>query len=74
MINRFDSAIFIPQTGKVEVVETLAVDFGTLAKYGIFRTIPAGGIRFRLRSVKQDGQSAKVGTSSSGGGGGGGSW
>ncbi len=67
VIENFDSAIFIPQDGKVQVVETIAVDFGQLAKHGIFRTIPTEGIKFRLQSVKQDGERAIAKVSSSGG-------
>lgn len=67
IIESFDSAIFIPQDGKVQVVETIAVDFGSLAKHGIFRAIPTEGIRFDLQSVQQDGMKAITESSSSGG-------
>lgn len=67
MIESFDSQISIPKNGKVRVVETIAVDFGLLAKHGIFRTIPTEGIRFRLVEVKQDGTKAITDVSSSSG-------
>ncbi|HLD96650.1 MAG TPA: DUF2207 domain-containing protein [Patescibacteria group bacterium] len=67
VIENFDSAITIPQDGKVLVVETIMVDFGLTAKHGIFRSIPTEGVRFDLKSVKQDGVRAATDVSSSGG-------
>ena len=67
VIESFDSAISIPQNGKVQVMETVTVDFGLTSKHGIFRSIPTGGVRFDLQSVKQDGAKAITGVSSSGG-------
>jgi len=40
VINTFDSAIDIQSDGRVLVNETIAVDFGSLEKHGIFREIP----------------------------------
>ncbi|NIT03598.1 DUF2207 domain-containing protein [Candidatus Saccharibacteria bacterium] len=57
VIESFNSEIFIPKNGKVQVVETIEVDF-SVAKHGIFRTIPTQGIKFRLGEVKQDGTRA----------------
>ena len=65
MIESFDSAISIPQNGKVRVVETITVDFDGLQKHGIFRTIPTEGTRFRLLSVKQGGVKAITSVDSS---------
>ena len=39
-IERFDSVIHIEADGFVTVQETIAVDFGSLEKHGIFRDIP----------------------------------
>lgn len=59
VIESFDSRIHIPQNGKVRVIETIAVDFGAVAKHGIFRTIPeAGSSRIAVGEVKQDGAKA----------------
>ena len=67
MIESFDSEISIPQNGKVQVVETIVVDFSFSQKHGIFRTIPTAGIRFDLQGVEQDGAKAITDLSSSGG-------
>src|SRR3989304_2884167 len=67
VIESFDSVISIPQNGKVQVVETVTVDFGLTSKHGIFRSIPTEGVRFDLKSVKQDGAKAVTDVSSSGG-------
>lgn len=67
VIDNFHSEIVIPQSGRVQVVETIALDFGLLAKHGILRSIPTEGIRFRLREIKQDGVKAKTDVSSSSG-------
>src|SRR3990172_1543141 len=67
VIENFDSAISIPQNGKVRVVETITADFGLTAKHGIFRNIPTKGVRFNLKSVKQDGAKAIVDISQSSG-------
>ena len=40
VINSFDSEIRILENGKVSVVETIDVDFGSLQKHGIFRDLP----------------------------------
>src|SRR4029077_15113793 len=40
VINSFDAQIQIQNDGRVLVTETLAVDFGSLQKHGIFRDIP----------------------------------
>ncbi len=39
-IQRFDVAVTVPADGYVEVTETIAVDFGSLERHGIFRDIP----------------------------------
>lgn len=39
-IDNFDSQIKVRSDGRVEVTETLKVDFGTLDKHGIYRDIP----------------------------------
>jgi len=67
VIESFDSVISIPQNGKVQVVETVTVDFGLTSKHGIFRSIPTEGVRFDLKSVQQDGAKAITDVSSSGG-------
>ena len=67
VIESFDSNISIPQNGKVQVDETIVVDFGVVAKHGIFRTIPTEGIRFDLQEVRQDGAKAITDVSSSSG-------
>ena len=67
MIDSFHSEISIPQNGKVSVVETITVDFGLTSKHGIFRSVPTAGVRFDLKSVKQDGAKAITDVSSSGG-------
>ncbi|OGC54866.1 hypothetical protein A2797_00260 [candidate division WWE3 bacterium RIFCSPHIGHO2_01_FULL_48_15] len=67
VIDDFRSEIIIPQSGKVQVVETINVDFGVFAKHGIFRSIPTEGIRFELGEVKQDGVKARTDVSSSSG-------
>ncbi len=67
MIESFDSQVFIPQSGKVQVTETIEVDFGPLQKHGIFRTIPTAGIRFDLKTVRQDGRWVKTKVTSSDG-------
>src|SRR3990172_11165543 len=65
VITNFNSEIMIPQDGKVKVVETIAVDFKTTPKHGIFRTLPVDGIRFWLREVTQDGAKVRVQQTSS---------
>src|SRR3989304_7164095 len=65
VIESFDSVISIPQNGKVQVVETVTVDFGLTSKHGIFRSIPTEGVRFDLKSVQQDGAKAITDVSSS---------
>jgi len=44
VIDSFHSTIVIDQYGTISVTENIQVDFGTLSKHGIFRTIP---IRYR---------------------------
>lgn len=39
-IDTFNSQITIQQTGEVDIVETINVDFNTLSKHGIYRDIP----------------------------------
>jgi hypothetical protein len=39
-INRFHSDIAVQPDGRVKVTETIDVDFGSVAKHGIFRDIP----------------------------------
>jgi uncharacterized membrane protein len=39
-IDSFNSQIAIQQTGDVDIVETINVDFNTLSKHGIYREIP----------------------------------
>lgn len=39
-IDNFDSKITIGQDGKVDIVEIIDVDFGSLEKHGIYRDIP----------------------------------
>jgi len=67
VVTNFHSEISIPQDGKVRVVETIAVDFKTTPKHGIFRTIPTEGIRFSLKEVTADGSKAQVEVTSSSG-------
>ena len=67
VIESFDSNISIPQNGKVRVDEKIVVDFGVVAKHGIFRTIPTEGIRFDLQEVRQDEAKAITDVSSSSG-------
>lgn len=40
VINNFQSNIDILQSGKIEVLETIDVDFGSLQKHGIYRDVP----------------------------------
>lgn len=40
VIRAFDAVYEVADDGTVEVVETIAVDFGQLEKHGIYRTIP----------------------------------
>ena len=40
VIENFDSAITLQTDGKVQIVETIDVDFGSLNKHGIFRDLP----------------------------------
>ncbi|MEX1061539.1 MAG: DUF2207 domain-containing protein [Patescibacteria group bacterium] len=67
VINSFRSVIAISQSGQVQVTETIAVDFKTTPKHGIFRIIPVEGIKFKLLEVAQDGSKAQVSVTSSGG-------
>src|SRR3989344_2694977 len=59
VINSFDSEIRILENGKVSVVETIDVDFGSLQKHGIFRDLPfvyttsGGGKRYTEVGVEQ---------------------
>ncbi|NIT03449.1 DUF2207 domain-containing protein, partial [Candidatus Saccharibacteria bacterium] len=63
----FTSDIFIPQTGKVQVTETILADFGSILKHGIYRTISTENMKFKLISVNQDGVRATTKVTSSGG-------
>src|SRR3989338_3410641 len=59
VINSFESEIEILENGKVSVVETIDVDFGSLQKHGIFRDLPfvytltEGGKRYTELVVEQ---------------------
>lgn len=65
-IDSFNSDISVEQTGEVNVIETIAVDFDTLSKHGIYRDIPyvyeSNGQKtyteIVINKVKQNGESA----------------
>lgn len=66
-IASFNSAISILEDGKVSVTETIAADFGSESKHGIFRDIPEVYLdndqktytNISILSVKQNSQDAK---------------
>ena len=62
-ISGFDSQITILEDTRVNVTETISVDFNTLQKHGIFRLIPVSyktrygnnlNVRFQLNSITDD--------------------
>jgi len=58
VIKSFNTEVFIPKDGKVQVTETFVADFGSIEKHGIYRTIETTDMRFKLLGVKQDGAKA----------------
>ncbi len=74
-IDNFQSDVTIQSDGKVNVVETIAVDFGSLVKHGIYRDIPniyynennaASYADIQIASVLQDGISKQYEQSQNG--------
>lgn len=63
-IESFHADITIPQDGKVQIVETIVADFGSVRKHGINRTIDTTDMKFKLVSVEQDGVEAVTEVSS----------
>ncbi len=75
VINSFDSQIKIQTDGKVRIEETIAVDFGSLQKHGIYRDIPYAYqdngntktyTKIDVNSVAQNSQNAKYQVSKNG--------
>lgn len=75
VIDKFQSQINIRSDGKVEITETIDVDFSTLAKHGIFRDIPyiyptnTGTTIYseiQILNVLQDGSNARYQSSKEG--------
>ena len=63
-INSFDAAITIQPSGKVQVVEEIAVDYGTVQKHGIYRDLPIAYkntdgsdhfVSYKVTAIKRDG-------------------
>src|SRR3990172_8191897 len=67
VVTNFQSQISIQKDGKIQIQETIAVDFKTTAKHGIFRLLPTEGIKFNFQSATQDGNKAVVQISSEAG-------
>ena len=67
VVTNFQSQITVQKDGKVQVQETIAVDFKTTTKHGIFRLLPTEGIKFNFQSATQDGNKAVVQISSDSG-------
>jgi hypothetical protein len=54
VINNFQSVISIQENGQVSVTETIAVDFGSEQKHGIFRNIPYSYSNDQQQSITTD--------------------